>query len=167
MENVLIRFVDSKKKLNVQDYEEYFHNKVIQKVKTIKKEDCEYKYFDLQEYKNIMLYDCNYELDFLKNGINIDNISLYYEFMSDDDKLNNSILLDKLFNRRMGVIYFNLKIDNFTLWLNDILSYKADNNDFMINCSIFGIIDTLKPIDEYIEQIKQSEAYKEYIAKKA
>lgn len=101
------------------------------------------------------------------NLITIDNISLYYEFMSHDNKVNNSILLHKLFNRRMGIIYFDLKIDNFNLWLNNILSYEVDNNDFMINCSIFGIVDTLKPIDEYIEEIKQSEAYKEYIAKKA
>lgn len=188
MQKVLIRFVESKKKLNVQDYEEYFHNKVIQKVKTIKKEDCKYKYFDLQEYKNIMLYDCNYELDFLKNGINIDNISLYYEFMSDVQKIHLSHnILSIIFFERFTQISDLLKISKTFLTDDKLINtkyYKTNNTSFpdifddgfcfwysnnmgIIEVSYFGIKDTLKPIDEYIAEIKENEAYKNYIAKKA
>jgi hypothetical protein len=101
---------------------------------------------------------------YIKDVITVDNISLYYEFMSDEDLEKYRVILRNIFYDRKLII---LKSLNF------INSYSDEKKSHYIydaikkHQSFFGIKDTLKPIDEYIEQIKQSEAYKEYIAKKA
>jgi len=94
-----------------------------------------------------------------------DNIHLYYEFMSDEDKNAHIELIDGiLYSRLYIVITDKLKIENFSRFLNK--TYGKDTASF-IAYDFFGVKDTLKPIDEYIEEIKASIEYKEYIANKS
>ena len=53
------------KDFTVQSYEKSIHEKVIQKVNKIEKDGV--KYFDLDEYKKIMRFDFNFELDCFKS----------------------------------------------------------------------------------------------------
>ena len=100
-----------------------------------------------------------------------DNIHLYYEFMSIEDLEKYSDILGVLFIDRTSII-LNLLFPNIQELreLEDYLKtdvffqhfgiYKATARYF------FGTKDTLKPIDEYIEEIKASSEYKEYISTK-
>lgn len=103
----------------------------------------------------------------LKHGatITIDNIHLYYKFMSSDDLDQNSSLIWIVISNRFQLIIDKLVLDD-TIYRddNDILLFDRVDG-FKIGISFFGIKDTLKAIDEYIEEIKNSEAYKSYIAK--
>lgn len=115
-----------------------------------------------------IVFDIHRDFLIIEDVATIDNISLYYEFMSDEDIYKNSMLLDEILGDRI------IKINNVIPILKNVDSNYitringADiKNTYFISQYIFGIKDTLKPIDEYIEQIKQSEAYKEYIAKKS
>lgn len=101
-----------------------------------------------------------------------DNIHLYYEFMSDEDLENWSKNLDIVFlerSRLLGVLKTTsdvLKDNSYILdKYEEVTTSKYDNR--FIALSMFGVKDTLKPIDEYIAEIKESDAYKEYIAKTA
>jgi hypothetical protein len=66
-----------------------------------------------------------------------DNIHLYYEFMSDKELKYNHL---------------------------DLICEVLMDRVFLIK-DLLGIKDTLKPMDEYIEEIKASDEYKEYIFK--
>ncbi len=101
----------------------------------------------------------------LKTGavvITKDNIHLHYKFMSDDDlELNREIIQQTLFTR-LDKIKEECKISN--LWnFNEYEVLKRSTSLMVLSMSIFGIKDTLKPIDEYIENMKNSSEYKEYI----
>lgn len=93
-----------------------------------------------------------------------DNIRLYYEFMSDEDKKDYRFLISPiLFTRfyRISEMDFlsSLEPSEFSLITKD-----KNSGDLLIGSAIFNVWDTLKPIDEYIEEIKASEAYKAYVA---
>jgi hypothetical protein len=82
-------------------------------------------------------------------AITRDNVHLYYNEMSEKDiSLNLSAILDS----RIFKVSERIKIDFKFL-------AKYSTND-----SIFGVKDTLKPTDEYVTEIKDSEAYKAYIS---
>jgi hypothetical protein len=122
--------------------------------------------------------------NFSKITITKDNIHLYYEFMSDDDFNKYGAYLRILFTSRYTLIRkhfqkIGLLVDNGNGYDFDMLHYKGDV--FEYDCpfgdtsiksksykgiSFFGVKDTLKPIDEYIEEIKTSSEYKEYIESK-
>ena len=107
-----------------------------------------------------------------------DNIYLYYEFMSDYDKfvlanantIENALLREVLIERNKtlnGYFSFSSFQDNFdNVKTIDYEHNKYSNRHTTIGRIYFGIVDTLKPIDEYIEEIKASSEYKEYIATK-
>lgn len=102
-----------------------------------------------------------------------DNIHLYYEFMSDDDLEKNIdwSIRSNVFAERI------IHITNIFGWRYDSgilkLQYWEDFDKYWIkneNCTkfyFFGVKDTLKPIDEYIKEIKESDSYKAYIANKS
>lgn len=100
--------------------------------------------------------------------IDAENIHLYYEFMSDEDlkKIFNWSFMSNVFGNR--IIYItdifgwrdNKKVLKLDYW-KTFDKYYVKNNDYT-RFSFFGIMDTLKPIDEYIKEIKESEAYKNY-----
>ncbi len=116
-----------------------------------------------------------------------DNIALYYEFMSDEyiNKLRYTIFEEYakkyrlFFNRAEKVVNsFNvsdLEKDIFKMRYYDNRYKKEINFSHLVKCeslnietglSIFGVKDILKPINEYISDIKASSEYKEYIANK-
>lgn len=112
---------------------------------------------------NLMVDD--YEKD--NNVIDKDNIHLYYEFMSDIEKKENKIVLDSVFNRRVGKIYDFIKANSFDSLIKDSFVFTTvDKNNlddgFVISCNCFGTKDTLKPIEDYIADIKDSNDYKQY-----
>lgn len=95
-----------------------------------------------------------YLLNIIIVEITKDNIHLYYEFMSDEDlERNEKVIYHKLMNRA-SLVQLPLSITPKDLQKN--AEYK---NSIL---TIFGIKDTLKPIDEYIEEIKNSDAFKEF-----
>lgn len=99
----------------------------------------------------------------LKSGVEItqENIHLYYEFMDIESvyKLgSSSLMLSKIHDKRLLQIIDLLKID---------IKELSANNKNCIHAYYFGVKDNLKPIDEYVSQIKESEAYKSYIANSA
>jgi len=122
---------------------------------------------------------CNYlnrKNDYLQNDGNItitkDNIHLYYEFMSDTESKEYSYLLQKILHSRCKNILRNLYlIDTSTpSWQKEFEKFKQKEfyyvggrgHYFIYKSFIFGVKDILKPIDEYIEDIKASSEYKEY-----
>jgi hypothetical protein len=128
---------------------------------------------------NLMVDD--YEND--NNVIDEDNIHLYYEFMSDEDFLEIDInIFVNLFNDRIRIVSNSL-FPNVTksFFLMDLIKKHAKQEFKCLNkqkngcqtietllitrSSLFEVIDTLKPIVEYIADIKNHEAYKSYIAK--
>jgi len=128
-------------------------------------------YNEYLEYdKHVGMFETMFSIsDALSNNlisITKDNIHLYYEFMSDDDKSKYSVILSQLFYSRQGMAIniFNVKnAYNNKNVLNIVWNYHNKN---VCGYSIFGIKDTLKPIDEYISDIKESSEYKEYIESK-
>lgn len=106
-----------------------------------------------------------------------DNIAEYYEFMSDEDIENNLKVVSDMLKERSIVLFKLLfgssfvdvsKIENHVK--SNVFSdgvFHGDSNIFsyciFYSISYFGVKDTLKPIDEYIAEIKGSEAYKAHI----
>ena len=90
------------------------------------------------------------------------NIADYYEFMSSKDKNKNARLISAILFERC----YSKEFDRFLkeIPMEVLLKNSCDRafGDLLVETSYFGIRDTLKPIDEYIAEIKESEAYKEY-----
>ncbi len=102
----------------------------------------------------------------LKKGavITNHNIPLYYEFMSKKDISRYRNDLHYFFNTRLPLnINDFLEIDKEVIIEN--WKYDCFSDGKVKKQSYFGIKDTLKPIDKYIADIKNSNAYKSYIAK--
>lgn len=89
-----------------------------------------------------------------------ENIHLYYEFMGSEDinkyrRLLNDIIEDERLEKLVKI--FDLTNENYSF-------DEIDTGDcfFNIGLSVFGIKDILKPIDEYINEIKTSSSFREY-----
>jgi hypothetical protein len=119
--------------------------------------------------EDVVTYLKDYLVNFEKIAINEQNIALYYEFMSDESKEDNSNILDKVFLNRARILVHELKTKSDTLDNNQFIIDRHNMNEVSNYCthmtgiSFFGVKDTLKPIDEYISEIKDSVAYKEYV----
>ena len=102
------------------------------------------------EKLNLIVDD--YEKD--NNTIEKDNIHLYYEFMDNESVCefgrNNSLLYRTHDNRHLQII------DLLNIDIKILDKYKKT----CIHAYYFGVKDNLKPIDEYIAAIKDSEQYK-------
>ncbi len=89
--------------------------------------------------------------------IDKDNIHLYYEFMSDED-------LEKIFKN--SSFLHDIQLDRFfkiaELLRINTKEFEKFKKSFLSD-AYFGIKDVLKPIDEYIAEIKASSEYKEYM----
>ena len=100
------------------------------------------------------------------------NIALYYEFMSKEEKIQNAFILDDIFeDREMKIVeYFLISANDLE---NEKREIKGDSipqfggtiklHKLIFGQAIFGTIDTLQPINEYIEEIKASNEYKKFI----
>ncbi len=113
-------------------------------------------------FEDVVSYLYSYMLDVIKVNITKDNIHLYYESMSDEEKLKYIPILNSYYARCLDIWealnVHSSRHDLFTSLLID------ENNQKVYNQVFFNIIDTFKPIEEYIAEIKESVAYKEYVA---
>ena len=111
--------------------------------------------------------------DFDKVAITKDNIHLYYEFMRYEDLKTNHKILNTLFNFRYNKVEkelnkaikrsdVHMRVDSTIIYPNGN-SFDDNNYKAYTGLDCFGIKDTLKPIDDYIADIKESEEYKKYI----
>lgn len=102
----------------------------------------------------------------IEDVVTKDNVSLYYEFMSAGYIRENCLdTVAGLILDRQEVITEKLLLNgNMHFWktknIKNTIGYASP-----ISQSFFGTKDTLKPIDEYIEEIKASDEYKGYYAK--
>jgi len=122
----------------------------------------------VKHYLAADFYSVSSEFDFLKVVVTKDNIHLYYEFMSDEYKRDNAIILHNIFNRRRAKISRILDMNTQEYTENIIEHFKksivfSDPCCLSVGLVVFGVKDTLKPIDEYIAEIKESDEYKEFI----
>lgn len=104
--------------------------------------------------------------DLETNGEEItkENIHLYYELMSNDAISKHRNILHTFFNTRLPLnIEDFLEIDREVI--NDNWKYECFSDGKVKKQSYFDVKDTLKPIEQYIAEIKYSNAYKSYIAK--
>jgi len=136
-------------------------------------------YNEYLEYdKHVGMFETMFSIsDALSNNlitITKDNIHLYYKCMSDEDLIKYKVVISDVLDDR--IVYItrvlkNVSFSNFE-WqgLNgtgniscaEIVTLFEFGNWFL-KSSLFGIKDTLEPIDKYIEEIKESSEYKEYI----
>lgn len=106
-----------------------------------------------------------------------ENIHLFYEFMSDEDKVKKEInhILDIEFSTRKSKVFkaFFLPSTKESRARADLelqgartplKAYDGIYRETDLYC--FGVRDTLKPINEYIMEIKNSNEYKEFISTK-
>ena len=89
------------------------------------------------------------------NSINItkDNIHLYYEFMNTDDLNEYSSLISKSLNSRFGAICSCLNLDVTSLQSNMEFEYIRRDT---VRQFVFGVKDNLKPINGYVQKIRES-----------
>jgi hypothetical protein len=96
------------------------------------------------------------------DNVTKDNIHLYYEFMSGKGIKKYGYILDDIFDIRLDTLkkmFFDIQFEQ--------LSSDTEYSFNITGLIVFGVKDILKPIDEYIQEIKSSDAYKEYISKKS
>ena len=117
-------------------------------------------YFETKEECQDACYKYEYEKKYV--DINKDNIHLYYKFMNDEDLIQNSEILNDLLVCRFHKICSLLSVSAPMLH-----SYSSYNyyNAFFVKQFIFGIKDNLNPIEDFIEDIKNSNEYKSFISK--
>lgn len=99
-----------------------------------------------------------------------ENISDYYEFMSDTDLEKIAGLVAFLLgnrDREVFKILFNSSQssydDDFTTFTKHCDVVKNTSSTYSVKQFIFGIQDTLQPLEDYIKEIESSEGYKEVI----
>ncbi|MDQ1341247.1 MAG: hypothetical protein QG567_2405, partial [Campylobacterota bacterium] len=117
-------------------------------------------WLSMEAIKNYKMEMYMFKLEIEKDNpdfITKDNIAQYYEFMSDEDKYNNLSIVMDVFNNRQRDIEAALNV-RLVAPISENLHFKGSP----IGRSSFGMKDTLKPIDEYIEDIKASEEYQAY-----
>ncbi len=111
-----------------------------------------------------------------KMGVEIteENLPLYHRFMSDEDLIYNRKIVDSVLAKRLKMLADVLNIKNnkelqvFGVeGLNGsdttrIHSLDVVFNNYLLKTVIYEVEDTLAPINEYIEEIKNSDAFKEF-----
>jgi hypothetical protein len=107
-----------------------------------------------------VVFDTDSDYLIIEDTITKDNIALYYEFMDDEDLEKHKDILSVILCQRRADIVKIIDFENHSNITLDNTMLKT------IKWECFGIKDNLKPIDEYIEEIKGSSEYKEYIESK-
>ena len=111
-----------------------------------------------------------------KMGVEIteENLPYYHRFMSDEDLIYNRKIVDSVLAKRLKMLADILNIKNnkelqvFGVeGLNGsdttrIHSLDVVFNNYLLRAVIYEVEDTLAPINEYIEEIKNSDAFKEF-----
>lgn len=88
------------------------------------------------------------------------NINLYYEFMSDEDLEKYKEILTELFQNRYSQVFENVNLHASHLVFKTIEKY------YYVGQSFFGAKDILRPIKEFISEIKEREEYTTYMQNK-
>lgn len=88
-----------------------------------------------------------------------ENIPLFYKFMSDEDMLNHSRMIDDLFENRLEEISSKIEFDENK---HNQTSIDTEHSFIIAGQEFFGVKDILKPIDEYIAEIRESQEYQQY-----
>ena len=115
---------------------------------------CNFKvYFDVVE-----------DLILIKDTITKENISIYYEFMNNDDLIKYKSIIDEILVYRKDFINEKL-FSTIDSRIKGGYSF-TDIGAYRIKQTIFEVKDTLKPINEYIAEIKKSEQYIALMSKK-
>lgn len=99
----------------------------------------------------------DYEKD--NNIIDEKNIHLYYVLMSKRELNNTSNILDGVFKLRLDKIKRKLNINSALT--DDFFEYEMNKHN-QVTMTLFQIKDILKPIDEYVKEIKDCNVYKQY-----
>ena len=111
-----------------------------------------------------------------KMGVEIteENLPLYHKFMSDEDLIYNRKIVDSVLAKRLKMLADVLNIKNnkelqvFGVEglngsdMTRIHSLDVVFNNYLLRTVIYEVEDTLAPINEYIEEIKNSDAFKEF-----
>lgn len=132
------------------------------------------------KYKHSVTPDIKGDYLLIDGVVYHDNINKFYKFMNTTTKLEHKDLLKNIHSQRWKKIVDFLKKEGHIfevkedIWDNDFIhnnfEFKKLDFDFPITyyeeTSYFGIKDILLPIDEYIEQIKNSDEYKKAVIKK-
>ena len=115
---------------------------------------------------------------FVEATITKDNIHLYYEFMSEEDLIKHKVIISDVFDSRKNLLppfFKNIYLKGKGVWhgiegfidsKQEIVNLPMTYGNYTLKQSIFGVEDTLKPIEEYIEGIKSSEEYMNFLWEK-
>jgi hypothetical protein len=95
-----------------------------------------------------------------------DNIAEHYESMDDEDKRKFGDIISDNLQKRINALMIRLSIDRHTIFNNkNIAQVEMLNSKHITALTLFGAKDTLKPIDDYIAEIKASDEYRKYVVK--
>lgn len=159
------------------EYTEEFGKRFAVELQNKEGDTMDYEYFDTESEANNFVANTVIAPDITK-----ENIHLYYEFMSDEQKTSNdniAEILRQTFVSRYSLVLKHFKDIGFLQeekggYDYDLIQYQGDtftyggiNLTSYKSISFFNIKDTLKPIDEYIAEIKESQAYQEWIGQHA
>ena len=111
-----------------------------------------------------------------KMGVEIteENLPLYHKFMSDEDLIYNRKIVDSVLAKRLKMLADILNIkNNKELQVFGVEGLNGSDttrihrldvvfNNYLLKTVIYEVEDTLAPINEYIEEIKNSDAFKEF-----
>ena len=121
-------------------------------------------YFETKEECQDACYRYEYEAKYV--DINSDNIHLYYQFMNNEDLEKYAVVIDDILQERLLFISQELNISSDILIENSsIQTIEFQGDDMYLKISIFDVLDVLKQINKYIEDIKNSNEYKSFISK--
>lgn len=96
-----------------------------------------------------------------------DNIHEFYEFMNNDLE-KYEIILHNVISYRLDTLFKNLDFhsNEYHTFLMKYTFGNLSKNKYITTNNVFGVEDILKPIDEYIQEIKDSDEYQQYISNK-
>lgn len=117
-----------------------------------------------ENFSNLLNQIIN-DLEKTGNQITKENIHIYYEYMNSETTEEYSEILDAIFDKRAYEIMelLELEKDNFYSNCKFITPHDMDL-DSIIGLIVFGVKDILKPLGNYIDEIKDSKNYKIFIS---
>ncbi len=117
--------------------------------------------------------ELNRKNDFLSGNIEINknNLHLYYKFISNEDLEKYSLILNDVFMDRYIFIYKELFEESsltypYFLVKKTTQIYNIDGG-LILKSFVLDVQDILKPIHEYLKEIKQSLSYQNYLQEKS
>lgn len=121
------------------------------------------------KYKYALSKDIGGDNLLINTYLNNNNIDLYYEFLSSNERREYALMLDDILEDRLLSLKLNLGISpEKEGFFNKKETFDKTPQNGVVKLhpltyeySVFGIQDTLKPLDEFIDEIK---AHPQYIS---